>query len=284
MNKVLIIEDNYEMRDNITEILQLSGYEVYAATNGKEGIAMALKHSPDLILCDIMMDEIDGYGVLLRLSKHPETQSTPFIFITAKTQKQDLRKGMELGADDYLMKPFDDIELLHAVQTQLKKRSQLKEFYSTPLQQIMDISSTGKDLVEFKKIIDERTIRFIRKRQPLYFEGDNITGIYLVQKGKIKTTKIAEDGRELTTGIYNADQFIGANAIFSNSVYIDNAIAMEDSYVNFFPKQELEKLIALYPDVAGKFIKSFPTKFTIRNANCCRWLIPLSAKELPNHC
>ena len=255
MYKILVIEDNFEMRDNISEILQLADYEVYAAENGRKGVEMALKHLPDLILCDIMMDELDGYGVLFMLTKHPETSTIPFIFITAKTQKEDLRKGMEMGADDYLMKPFNDIELLNAIETRLKKRIQQKDFYSKSIQQMQQLASTAKGLPELNKIIEDRKLRIIRKRQVLYYEGDKVTGIYLILKGKIKTTKIADDGRELTTGIYDADQFVGANVLFSNDSYIDNAIALEECSLSFFPIQELEKLISQYPDVAGKFIK-----------------------------
>jgi len=255
MNKVLVIEDNFEMRDNISEILQLANYEVHTAVNGRKGVEMALKELPDVILCDIMMDELDGYGVLFRLSKHPETITIPFIFITAKTQKQDLRKGMEMGADDYLMKPFDDIELLNAVETRLKKRALLKDFDSKSIQQMQEMASTSKGLPEFKKIIEDCKQRLVRKKQVLYYEGDKVTGIYLIHNGKIKTTKIADDGRELTTGIYDKDQFVGTNVLFSNDSYIDNAIALEECSLSFFPIQEVEKLISQYPDVAGKFIK-----------------------------
>ena len=255
MKKVLVIEDNFEMRDNISEILNLADYEVFTAANGREGIDMALKNLPDVILCDIMMDEIDGYGVLFRLSKYPETSTTPFIFITAKTQRQDIRKGMELGADDYLMKPFDDIELLNAVETLLKKRTLQKDFYSKSIQQMQQLVSAEKGLPELKKIIEDRKLRILRKKQVLYYEGDKVTGIYLIHKGKIKTTKVADDGRELTTAIYDTDQFVGINVLFSNNTYIDNAIVLEDCSLSFFPIQELEKLISQYPDVAGKFIK-----------------------------
>lgn len=255
MNKILVIEDNFEMRDNITEILQLSNYEVYSAANGRKGVEMALKHLPDVILCDIMMDELDGYGVLLMLGKHPETSTIPFIFITAKTQKQDLRKGMEMGADDYLMKPFDDVELLNAIETRLKKRGLQKDFYSKSIDQMQALATATKGLPELKKIIDDRKLRIVRKKQVLYYEGDKVTGIYLIHKGKIKTTKIADDGRELTTGIYDIDQFVGANILFSSEHYIDNATALEECSLSFFPIQELEKLISQYPDVAGKFIK-----------------------------
>ncbi|MDN3677816.1 response regulator [Flavobacterium paronense] len=255
MKKVLVIEDNFEMRDNITEILQLSDYEVFTAVNGKLGVEMALKLLPDVILCDIMMDELDGYGVLFTLNKHPETSIIPFIFITAKTQKQDLRKGMEMGADDYLTKPFDAIELLNAIETLLKKRTLQKDFYSKSIQQMQQLSTDVKGLTELNKIIEERKHRIVRKKQALYYEGDKVTGIYLILKGKIKTTKIADDGRELTTAIYDADQFLGTNVLFSSDSYIDNAIAMEECSLSFFPIQEVEKLISQYPDVASKFIK-----------------------------
>jgi DNA-binding response OmpR family regulator len=255
MNKVLVIEDNFEMRDNIFEILKLANYEVYTATNGKIGVELALKHLPDLILCDIMMEGLDGYGVLFMLNKHPETSTIPFIFITAKTQKQDLRKGMELGADDYLMKPFDDVELLNAVETRLKKKKLQKDFYSKSIKKMQQLGSDTKGLTEITKMIEDRKIKTVRKKQVLYYQGDKVTGIYLIHKGKIKTTKIAEDGRELTTAIYDIDQFVSVNVLFSNESYIDNAIALEECSLSFFPIQEIEKLISQYPDVARKFIK-----------------------------
>jgi DNA-binding response OmpR family regulator len=255
MKKVLVIEDNFEMRDNISEILQLADYEVYTAVNGKKGVELALKELPDIILCDIMMDELDGYGVLFMLNKHPKTSTIPFIFITAKTQKEDLRKGMEMGADDYLMKPFNDVELLNAIETRLKKRTQQKDFYSKSIQELQQLQLDTKGLPELNKIIEERKQRTVRKKQAVYYEGDKVTGIYLIHQGKVKTTKTADDGRELTTAIYDTDQFVGANVLFSNDRYIDNAIALEDCSLSFFPIQELEKLISQYPDVAGKFIK-----------------------------
>ena len=255
MYKALIIEDNFEMRDNISEILKLADYDVYAAENGRKGVEMALEHKPDIIICDIMMDELDGYGVLFMLNKHLETSTIPFIFISAKTQKEDIRKGMEMGADDYLLKPFNDIELLNTIETRLKKRTQQNDFYSKSIQKMEQLATTSRGLPELKKMIEDRKLRIFRKRQILYYEGDKVTGIYLILNGKIKTTKVADDGRELTTAIYNTDQFVGTNVIFSNDTYIDNAVALEECSLCFFPIKELEKLISQYPDVAGKFIK-----------------------------
>jgi CheY-like chemotaxis protein len=121
MKKILIIEDNTEVRENLSEILSLSGYQTISAENGKVGVEKALNDRPDLILCDVMMPELDGFGVLHILSKQPITSDVPFIFLTAKAEKDDFRKGMALGADDYIVKPFDDTILLQTIETRLKR-------------------------------------------------------------------------------------------------------------------------------------------------------------------
>ena len=122
MNKsILVIDDNADIRDNTAEILDLAGYKTFTAENGKKGVDIAIKEKPDVIVCDIMMPELDGYGVLHLLRKNTETQNIPFIFLTAKTERSDFRKGMEMGADDFITKPFDDIELLNAIEARLKR-------------------------------------------------------------------------------------------------------------------------------------------------------------------
>lgn len=125
MKKILVIEDEPDMRRNLTTILRLEKFVPLAAANGREGIALALKEIPDLILCDVMMPEIDGYGVLKELHNHPATMNVPFIFLTAKGEKADVRSGMNLGADDYLTKPVDKSELLRAIRTRLARAEQL---------------------------------------------------------------------------------------------------------------------------------------------------------------
>src|SRR5436190_22776268 len=106
MKTILIIEDNNDVRENTAEILELSNYRVLQAENGKLGVEVAQKMKPDLIICDIMMPVLDGYGVIHLLNKNPDTASIPFIFLTAKSERIDFRKGMEMGADDYIAKPF----------------------------------------------------------------------------------------------------------------------------------------------------------------------------------
>src|SRR5215211_377539 len=131
--RVLVIDDNTDIRENTAEILDLAGYKTFTAENGKQGVDLALAQKPSVIVCDIMMPELDGYGVLHLLRKNVDTQNIPFIFLTAKTERSDFRKGMEMGADDYITKPFDDIELLNAVEMRLKKSEILGQNYaSTP--------------------------------------------------------------------------------------------------------------------------------------------------------
>jgi len=253
--KVLIIEDNDDIRENVIEILELAGYTVSGASNGKTGVELAFKDNPDIILCDIMMPEMDGYGVLYMLSKNPETIAVPFIFLTAKAEHFDRRKGMEMGADDYLTKPFDDMELLNAIESRLKKKEGQQAFYSKSLDRLNSLVAKKDGLAALKKIIEERKVRSFKKGQVIYYEGDKGNGLYLVISGKVKTIKLAEDGRELMTGIYSADDYLGINAMLSNEEYTDTATALEDSLLCLIPKEQLEQLLNLYPEVAREFIK-----------------------------
>ncbi|ERT08857.1 response regulator [Lyngbya aestuarii BL J] len=122
MSKILVIEDEFAIRDNIIELLEIEDFEVFSAENGRIGFQQASEHLPDLILCDVMMPDLDGYGVLSALRSNPTTATIPFIFLTAKAEHTDIRQGMGLGADDYLTKPCTAEELLEAVKTRLKKQ------------------------------------------------------------------------------------------------------------------------------------------------------------------
>jgi CRP-like cAMP-binding protein len=253
--KILIIEDNDDIRENVIEILELAGYAVSSASNGKEGVDIALKDIPDIILCDIMMPDMDGYGVLYLLSKRPETIAVPFIFLTAKAEHFDRRKGMELGADDYLTKPFDDMELLNAIESRLKKKAGQQEYYSKSLDRLDALLAKQDGLAALHHIIEERKARLVKKNQVIYYEGDKGNGLYVLLSGKVKTIKLAEDGRELMTGIYAADDYLGINAMLANEEYGDTATALEDSLLCLIPKEQLEQLLNLYPDIAREFIK-----------------------------
>ena len=146
MKKILLIEDNKDVRENTAEILALAQYKVITAENGKLGVELAQKEKPDLIICDIMMPVLDGHGALHLLSKNTETASIPFIFLTAKAERNDFRKGMEMGADDYLTKPFDDVELLNAIESRLKKNEILKKEFTKNIAGINDFINDAKGI------------------------------------------------------------------------------------------------------------------------------------------
>ena len=133
MKKILLIEDNPNVLLNTTKMLQAEGYAVITATNGRDGLIMAQQGIPSLIICDIMMPEIDGYGVITALRSNPATTTIPFIFLSAKSDKTDFRQGMELGSDDYLTKPFTRDELLGAINAQFKKQEIISSYYKQEL-------------------------------------------------------------------------------------------------------------------------------------------------------
>ena len=124
MKKILVIEDEPEMRRNLTTILRLEKFQAIAAENGRVGVELARKEKPDLILCDVMMPELDGYGVIAALRGDAATVTIPFIFLTAKGEKPDIRAGMNLGADDYLTKPVAKADLLEAIRSRLERAEQ----------------------------------------------------------------------------------------------------------------------------------------------------------------
>lgn len=127
MNKILVIEDDPEVRDVVVDILDAEGFHSFSAPNGKAGLELALEKQPHLIICDVMMPQMSGYEVLASLREHPDAVLIPFIFLTAKAEKSDIRHGMELGADDYLSKPFTRDELLTAVSTRLSRQAIAEE-------------------------------------------------------------------------------------------------------------------------------------------------------------
>jgi CRP-like cAMP-binding protein/AmiR/NasT family two-component response regulator len=252
---IVIIEDNEDIRESTAEILELANYQVLKADNGKTGVELVQKNLPDLILCDIMMPELDGYGVLYLLNKNPETASIPFIFLTAKAERVDMRKGMEMGADDYLTKPFDDVELMNAIETRLNKKDKQQAFYSKSLENLQTLANNGKGATELKKIIAERKIRSLRKNQIVYYEGDPAQGIYLILSGHIKAVKLSEDGRELITGIYGPEEYLGVHALLSDETYSETAEATEDSTLCLLPKDIIHELLNKYSDIGQQLIR-----------------------------
>jgi CRP-like cAMP-binding protein/CheY-like chemotaxis protein len=255
MKKILLIEDNKEMRENTSEILELANYNVITASNGKQGVDIAVKEMPDLIICDIMMPELDGYGVLYLLSKNPVTSGIPFIFLTAKAEKTDMRKGMTMGADDYLTKPFEEMELLNAVEARLRKNEIFKKEFNKNIEGLNEFLTNAKGLEELNRLSTDKKAHHFRKKEAIYMEGDEPSGIVFINKGKIKTYKSNDDGKEFITGIHSAGDFIGYNDLIESSEHKESAEALEECDVVMIPKADFFSLLYSNRDVAAKFIK-----------------------------
>ena len=253
--KILLIEDNEEMAENITSILELANYDVVYANNGKQGVSVAQKTQPDLILCDIMMPELDGYGVLHILNHDPDTASIPFVFLSAKADKNEVREGMNLGADDYITKPFDSTDLLKVVEIRLKKKDTLKSSYSNNDFNLNTLFSDTKELKELEKLYSNRPVRTYRKKEFLFMEGQTPTDLYLVRKGEIKTYKVNYDGKELITGIHAGGDFLGYVALLEERAYNENAEVLEDAEIMMIPRQEFLNVVYSSKDMARKFIR-----------------------------
>lgn len=255
MKKILLIEDNADVRENTAEILGLAQYHVITAENGKEGVELAQKEKPDLIICDIMMPVLDGHGVLHLLSKNEETASIPFIFLTAKAERSDFRKGMEMGADDYLTKPFDDVELLTAIEMRLKKNDILRKEFSKDLEGVNAFIDQARGIDSLKKISEERDLRTYKKKEDIYREGSFPKGIYFVVKGKVKTYQANDHGKELITGLYSDGDFFGYHTLLTNEPYTNSAAALEDAEVCMILKDDFFALIYKNVEVSRKFIE-----------------------------
>ncbi len=251
---VLVIEDNIDIRENTAEILGLAGYQTFTAENGKKGVEVALREKPSIIVCDIMMPELDGYGVLHLLRKNPDTQNIPFIFLTAKTERSDLRKGMEMGADDYITKPFEDIELLNAVEIRLKKSEILNQKYSSSPEGLARFLEDVKKTGLIQKLSGQYDVQRYDKKQMLYNETRRPRFLYYLVNGKVKGFKSNDDGKEYITNLYTDGDLIGYTALIEDTNYDDSASALESSEIMQIPKEDFLQMVYSDISIASKFI------------------------------
>jgi len=253
MKKILVIEDEPGVRENIAEILQLSGYKVMKACDGPTGVVMAGSDLPDLILCDIAMPGRDGYEVLHLLHGNSLTEGIPFIFLTASTEKEDIRKGMAAGADDYLTKPFEGIELLRSVEACLKKREPRRtpgndKIFPALLSEEASVTSL------LRLDPEQRDATVFRKKQMIYSEGQRPAFIHYVVSGKVKIFRIHPDGKEFITHLAGVGDFLGQVALLQDSNYRDGAQVLEEASLMLVPRQEFLAAMGADRRIAQHFI------------------------------
>ncbi|WP_062061574.1 response regulator [Aquimarina longa] len=265
MKTILLIEDDTVLRENTAELLELSDYNVITSPNGKLGIIKAKEEKPDVIICDIMMPEVDGYGVLEALSYDATTNSIPFIFLSAKTEHKEIRKGMDLGADDYLTKPFEEDELLSAIESRLAKAAiisrTIKEQSSTPI--VVSEDNGLKNLHELKNFFDDYgEISRFKKGEVIYKEGDHSNMIYLILKGVVKNHKMDENGKELITSLHKADDFLGFTSFVDNTPYLESATTVEDSELAGISKTNLKDILEKSKNISLELMELLTTNLS----------------------
>ena len=253
--KILLIEDNPEMRENTAEILELANYKVMTARNGKEGVHLTNEFNPDLIICDIMMPELDGYGVLHLLGKTERTANIPFVFLTAKAEKEDYRKGMTMGADDYLTKPYDDVELLNIVEMRLKKSESLKRQFERSAKGLDQFIEEAKSFDLIAKLAEDKKVKTLKKKETIYTEGSYPSNVFFLQKGKVKAYKANTSGKEYITDLYKEGDFFGYLDLLQGEPYQETAIALEEAEVSMIPKDDFFNLLQGNREVSSKFIR-----------------------------
>ena len=260
MVKILLIEDNEEILENTAEILRLANYEVTTAKNGKSGYEQALKSSPDLIICDIMMPELDGYGFLYLMNKNEQLQKTPFIFLTAKTNREDLRKGMEMGADDYITKPFTELELLNAIETRLQKINHYRDNAFTKGENLSFNQINDKESIAL--LTDSGDIMNYPKNQQVYSEGDYPRCLYYIHSGKARAYRTSDSGKELTTTLYKPGDFLGYKALLGETTYKESTETLENSEIGIIKKEKFNQLMYEHKAIARQFVKILANNIT----------------------
>ncbi|MBN8784884.1 MAG: response regulator [Terrimonas ferruginea] len=255
MKSVLVIDDNQGIRENTAEIMELAGYKTFTAENGKKGVELAVREKPDVIICDIMMPELDGYGVLHLLRKNPDTSHIPFIFLTAKTERSDLRKGMEMGADDYVTKPFDEIELLNAVEIRLKKAEVLQQRYAASAEGLNSFLDDARNAGMIGSLTSQYNTEPYMRKQTLYQEGKRPRFLYYLVKGKVKAFRTHEDGKEYITDMFSEGDFMGYSSLLEDKNYDHSAVVLEDAEVMQVPREDFLQMVYGDINVATKFIR-----------------------------
>ncbi|GAB2776640.1 response regulator [Salinimicrobium soli] len=249
--RILLIEDDTTLLQNTRELLELSGYEVFTAQNGEEGIDLALEKLPDLIISDIMMPKANGYEVYKALQKRNKTREIPFIFLSVKANPEDVRRGMNLGADDYITKPFREVDLLTAIASRLAKhdilRNNFKNSTTSPEEAIYDLDGLREYFLRSGEIEE------FHKLEEIFRETGNASYVYLVEEGLIKTYRLDEYGKELITGLVKKNDFLGFYSFKTPSAYPETAQALQNSKLYRITTEHFVKKIAASQNLMLEF-------------------------------
>lgn len=260
--KILVIEDNLFLLENTAEILELASYEVIKARNGKEGLILAHQEKPDLILCDIQMPELDGFGVLRAMQNALDLRRIPFVFATSKSAESDRRLGMSMGADDYVVKPYSGEELLTIVETRLRRATLFNEI-ETRESASRELFLEGDQLVEqIEPLMKKIVVKKYAKKERLFLEGDSSSFLYYLLKGKVKVFHTSECGKEYIARIYKEKEFFAYDSLLDKSIHDESAETLEDCEVGLIPKKDFYHLLENNHGLCVHFIHYLATNIS----------------------
>jgi CRP-like cAMP-binding protein len=185
---------------------------------------------------------------------NPGTKHIPFIFLTAKTERSDFRKGMEMGADDYITKPFDDVELLNAVESRLKKAAVLEQAYAATAGGLSQFVKDIKDAGQLQKLAEQYPVEVYGKKEVVYTEGKKPRHLFYLLKGKVKAIKTHEDGKEYITDLYSEGDFLGYAALIEDTVYTDTAKVLQEAEIMQIGREDFLQMMHSDITIASKFI------------------------------
>ncbi len=264
MKTVLVVEDNEVIREDVVEILTLANYNVISAINGKDGLEKTNEHMPDLVVSDIAMPIVDGFGMLHVLRNDPKTEDVPFIFLTSKSDRNDFRNAMDSGADDYITKPFNGDELLKAVENRFKKIEVMRKKLSPDIKGFTELLEINNDALNqsLESLPKDHDTNTYQKKQVIYKEGFTPHYLYFIQRGKVRTYKTHEDGKQLVMDLFNEGDFLGYIPLLEESPYKETAVTMEETELALIPKKEFENLLHKNPSVQQKLIKMLAKNIT----------------------
>lgn len=224
---VLLIEDDKTLLENTRDLLKFSQYKVLIAADGKSGVKIAREKLPDIIISNIMMPELNGYQVYEALKEDPTTRKIPFMFVSVKGEPEDIRKGMNLGVDDYITKPFREEDLITAIESRLAKTEIIKERKSKKINGNARLITNLDQLRTYFR--DYGEFLEVEKNEEIFREGRHASYISLVDQGLIKIFRLDEYGKELITGLSKKEDFLGFYSFKIPTQYPETAQALENS-------------------------------------------------------
>lgn len=237
MKKLLLIEDDTSLRENTRQFLERCNYQVFSAANGKAGVEMALQHQPDLIVCDIYLPVLDGYGVFNSLNKNDATNTIPFIFLSAKKESGGHRKRINAPSNDHVAKPFKKEELIYRIESHFSRETVPKRKIN-----VVPAIDTIDQLCEYFK--DKGDFYKVQKNKLIFRENKKANFIYFIDKGLVKTHRMDDVGKELITGLYKKEDVFGFYYFKNSFLYPESASALENSKLYRLPAFKFQEIVA----------------------------------------